>query len=177
MRKGGNSISLSPHYVPLVRIFMSAFPFSPGGWHLSNDYCSEPLEKLYWTNRIKQNHLCPQAASIPEGNITHLSPQGHRERAGMLDILERCQESSQKRLQMRKKWEAAYVDFWFCWWCYWYFQQKERQTERSMWGEPGREAQEPCLGGPLGLQVRRHWRLWCLMWSSGLSRILSISLI
>ena len=76
MRKGGNSISLSPHYVPLVRIFMSAFPFSPGGWHLSNDYCSEPLEKLYWTNRIKQNHLCPQAASIPEGNITVLRDTG-----------------------------------------------------------------------------------------------------
>lgn len=30
-------------------------------------------------------------------------------------------------------------------------------------GEPGREAQGPCLGRPLPLQVRCHRRLWCLV--------------
>lgn len=155
---------------------MSVFPFSPGGWHLSNDYCSEPLERLYWTNRIKAGiHLCPQAASIPEGNITPLSPQGHRKN-GDAGHLGEVPGVSRKDYKCEKSEKPLILDFdllvvllvlpaWRGW--------QKGQCGVSQGGE----AQEPCLGGPLGLQLRRHWRLWCLMWSSGLSRILSISLI
>ena len=72
MRKGGNSILLSPHYVPLLRIFLWVFPFSPGGWHLLNAYCSEPLGRLYWTNRIKQ---APLSSGSFHSRGEHNTPQ------------------------------------------------------------------------------------------------------
>ena len=135
------------------------------------------LEK-YCIEQTEQNkHLCPQAASIPEGNrhSSFLRDTG-RERGCWRSRRGARSPPRKDCVQMQKKWEAAYADFWFCWWCYWYFQQKEHRRKGHVgWTREGSTGAES--RGPLGPPARCHWRLWCLTPSPGLARFSSVSLI
>ena len=175
MRKGGNSILLSPHYVPLVRIFMSVFPFSPGGWHLLNAYCSEPLGRLYWTNRIKQ---APLSSGSSNSRGEHNTPQssGTQGESGDAGDLGEVPGVLTEKTTNAKEVRSRLCGFRFCWWCYWYCPQKEGQTERSPWASQGGRRRGHVSGG----LCRFKWGATggsgasCV---SGLSRFLSISLI
>ena len=168
MRKGGNSTLLSPHYVPLVRIFMSVFPFSPGSWHLLNAWCSEPLRNTVLNKQNKTSTSVLKQLPFQRGiDTAHSSgTQGESGDAGGLGevpgvlpekTVYKCKRNEKPRMRIFDFAGGATGT-----------SSRRNAGGKATWGEPGREAQELSLGGLWGLQrgatggsgASRHLQGW-----------------